>query len=652
MNMNINMKYKNYLLASLLCCLVIGWTACAEKEVYENGSQEISSSTKKYNSRLITQFNIVVSNLDVDVTPISRSGDQEISLSDMWYAVFDTSSGEVVPFIDGESVRHKTMLTGNQLDPIDEQLPSGKYTVAFLAMVKGGDAGAVQAVKSINDTWLKTGADGTLNGDFFYGQVTVEILPEQTETQSVDMNRISALFTLNLEMMDEAQKALLNKTEIILNSALPYGAMTVGGAMRSATENTGLNVNLTEKGGSFYALTAKEEPITRKAQLIVSLSDGEEVHQRLYEVGNLSLECGKRSQHTLNLNLPFNRLGQLDQTAIIGKSQIFANSETPKEITKRSFQLANPLKVTFRKNDASIQLFSPVGIGHTEIYARIKYTSEYFKIYELDTIRPFDDITIASSLLNNEEGYYLQENGRIIKIPANANLTSDAIECKAICQSDYWKKIESIKISPTIGFREGNAISSKIEINPKRARLIVGMALNWGVMLCSPTFEKTLEEWPYPSLAETPGKRADFYYSVDTGRVDVPKEEIIKRIYDLDTKAITFATSPDLNTGLGDYGVVTILGYTEDGRLNYSYLLYDPMYDTLFTHYQGYGYVPFHELAHLLGYPDSYGVPGGNTMAGLSYVGWNDLCAMVHREMCKKNELPVSTVDIINDLDY
>lgn len=643
------MRYKKYIITFLFSCLALGWTGCSEETPFEERANETSFSLKSYNARLITQFNIEISDLEVSVNPISRSAEDMITLSDMWYVVFDTSTRQLVPSVDGIRVRHQ-ILTSNKPDPIEEQLPDGKYIVAFLIMAKGGDANAVQAVESLNDTWLKSEADGTLSGDFFYGQGSATILPGETETLSVNMSRVASLFTIDTKMMNESQKALLTKTEIILDDALPYGSMAVDGRLNSLTQAEGQIINMTDKGGSFFALT-DDRTISRKGQLLITLSTRKGMYQRLYQISNLTLERGKRTLHTLDLNLPYDRLGHLGQSDITAQSRMFANNETAEVMKKREFQLGAPLKVIFDKKKTSIQFFSPVGIGHTTIYAKIRSTQDYFKVFELDTIRPFDDITIPSPLLNNEEGYYLAEKGHIIKIPANINLTNDAFEYKVVTPSDYWKKIESIKVSPTIGFHSSIRDGAET-LTPYNARLMVGMVLNWGVMLCSPLFEKTLKEWPYPKLDLSGKEQSDFYYATMNGVVQVSKEEIIDRIYNsFGKRIIYFANDPKMNQD-GMNGYVTPLSSGPDGRVRCIYALWTPILDTLYKPYQHLGYVPYHELAHLLNYPDSYDVPGGNTMATLGYAGWTSLCPMVYMEMCKNNELPASTLDVISDLDY
>lgn len=644
------MKHNKYLLATLVVCLIIGWTGCSENPSFTDNFPE----PELYSARLVTRFRIQAESLDADMPSATRVDNGNVLLSDMWYAIFDASTEKIVSSANGEKIRHLT-ITNNQLDPMEEQLPPGDYILSFLVMAAGGDAKAVQPVESLSDQWLKAAPDGTVNGDFFYGQGRTTISSKQTSTVDVTISRISGLFKVDTKMIDTSQEELLSKTELILNTLLPYGAMTAGGVMLLTTNESPEATNITTKGNSFFALVPPDSPVSCDGQLLVTLTEGSKNHQRLYQMERMKLERAKRTSYTLNLNLPFNRLGCLDQSAVISKKQMFATGETSKEITSRQFQLNNPMKVTFNAKATSVQFFSPVGIGHTEIYARIKTTRDYFKIYELDTIRPFDDLSLQLTLLNNEEEYYLTENGRILRIPAGNNLTNNELEYKVVCQSDYWKKLEKIQLDPTIGFFDGKATDNggvaynmQNTLTPKRARMIVGMLLNWGVMLNSPIFEQTLDEWPSPKL-DTEGKAHKKFYWPDANTklpVHVSKEEIRTRLINFFGKGhIDFAVHTHEGEGAGSIGVVI-------PKTDYDiYSLWDEVYMTAFTPYKGYGYVPYHELAHLMGYPDNYGC-GENTMASMGFVGWTDLCALVFQDMSSRNELPVSSLEILDNLNY
>lgn len=644
------MKHNKYLLATLMVCLIIGWTGCSENPSFTDHFPE----PELYSARVVTRFRIQAESLDTDMPSATRADNGNIMLSDMWYAIFDASTQTIVASAKGEKIRHLT-IAGNQLDPMEEQLPPGDYILSFLVMAAGGDAKAVQPVESLDDPWLKAGTDGTVNGDFFYGQERAVISSKQTSTLYVTMSRISGLFKVDTKMVDMSQEEFLSKTELILNNSLPYGAMTAGGVMLAAPEDRPEVIEITTKGNSFFALVPPNTSVTCEGQLLVTLTEDAKNQSRLYQMEKMKLERGKRTSYTLNLNLPFNRLGCLDQSAVISKRQLFATGETEKEIASRQFQLNNPLKVTFSRETASVQFFSPVGVGRTEIYARIKTTRDYFKVYELDTIRPFDDLSLRLTLLNNEEEYYLTENGRILRIPAGNNLTSNELEYKVVCQSDYWKKLEKIQLDPTIGFFYGKATGDggvaynmQNTLTPKRARMIVGMLLNWGVMLNSPIFEQTLDEWPSPKL-DMEGKAHKEFYWPDANTktpVYVSKEEISTRLINFFGKGrINFAVHTHEGEGAGSIGVVI-------PKTGYDiYSLWDEVYMTAFTPYKGYGYVPYHELAHLMGYPDNYGC-GENTMASMGFVGWVDLCALVFQDMSSRNELPVSSLEILDSLNY
>lgn len=643
------MKHNKYLLITLMVYLLIGWTGCSESPTFTDNVPE----PELYNARLITCFRIQAESLDTDMPSVTRADNGNVILSDMWYAIFDASTEKIVASANGEKIRHLT-ITGNQLDPMEEQLPPGDYILSFLVMAAGGDAKAMQPVEALSDEWLKAAPDGTVNGDFFYGQGRTTIPSKQTSTVDVTMSRISGLFKVETKMIDTSQEEFLSKTELILNAPLPYGAMTAGGVMIPATNESPQAIDIATKGNSFFALVPPDTPVSCDGQLLVTLTEGAKNHQRLYQMERMKLERAKRTSYTLNLNLPFNRLGCLDQSAVISKKQLFAIGETEKEIVSRQFQLNNPLKVTFSHDAASVQFFSPVGVGRTEIYARIKTTQDYFKVYELDTIRPFDDLSLRLTLLNNEEGYYLTENGRILRIPVGNNLTNNELEYKVVCQSDYWKKLEKIQLDPTIGFFDGKATDNggvaynmQNTLTPKRARMIVGMLLNWGVMLSSPIFKQTLDEWPSPKLDAEGKAHKDFYWpNTDTTPVYVSKDEIHIRLTNFFGKGhIDFAVHTPESAGAVAVGVVIPKGG------HHIYSLWDEVYMTAFTPYEGYGYVPYHELAHLMGYPDNYGC-GENTMASIGFVGWTDLCALVFQDMSSRNELPVSSLEILDSLSY
>ena len=644
-----NMKHNIYLLLALLG-LALECTGCSE----ESPLDKTSAGSGIYDSRLITRLQISTENIIGDEAFHTRGNNGNVVLQDIWYLIFDANTGNILASANGEKTHHR-IIADNQLDPIEEQLPEGEYILTFLIMSAGGDANAVQTVKSLKDQWLKAGTDGTVDGDFFYGQGRTTVTKKQTNTLNVTMERVSGLLEVDTKMMDDSQKELLRKIVFIPNNPLPYAAMTAGGDMIAENSDNSKSIDMTTKGGHLFALVSTDAPVACDGKLLLTLSDGENNHQRLYQTEGVKLERTKRSSYTLNLNLPFNRLGSLDQSSVTSREQMFATGETVQKIISRQFQLNKPLKVTFSANAASVQFFSPVGIGYTEIYARIKTTRDYFKVYELDTIRPFDELSLRSTLLNNEEGYYLTESGRILRIPAGNNLTNDELEYKVVCQSEHWKKLEKIQLDPTIGFFDGTpmgddgvAYNMKNTLTPKRARTIVGMLLNWGVMLNSPVFECALDEWPSPKL-DTEGKAHKEFYWPDMNTkepVYVSKEEIRTRLREFFGKGhIDFAVHTHQEDGVWSVGVVI-------PKTKYDvYSLWDEVYDTAYTPYIGYGYVPYHELAHLMGYPDNYGC-GENTMASMGFTGWTDLCAMVFRDMSSRNELPVSSKEIFETLDY
>lgn len=642
---------RKHLTLILLCFLTLGWTGCSE-DSFEDGSSNKLAGV--YNARLVAQFHIQTEGLDMD-TPLSRTNAGGTEFADMWYAVFDAATGTSVPSATGEKMRHKA-LTGNQPDPIEEQLPGGTYQVVFLVMAAGGDVNAVQPVESRNDAWIKAAADGTVAGDFFHGSGTVTIKPEETTTLAVDMNRISGLLSVTTEMAEESQKELLSQTELLLDQALPYGAMTADGKLLAAPDTNLPSINITDKGGAFFALASSEQPVSCKGQLVVTLSNE---HQRLYPSDNLSLERGKRTAHTLNLNLPFNRLGYSDQSSITGeRRRLFAADATVEEITNKSFSLAYPLKVVFNANNtATVQFFSLQGIGRTEIYARIKTTKDYFKVLELDTIRPLDDITIESSLLNNEEGYYWGENGRIIKIPAGINLSNNEIEYKVVCHSPYWKnQLATIKLNPGIQFDFLSMTGFEVvPFTPRQARTVTGMMLNWGVMFASPHFETILDQWPEPdAVYEVPGtnragkhERLWWTSQANNEQFFVTKEELLDKLHRI------FGQESTIH--IGTFKTGGAMGFASVPGASYRhYAMRNEIWDSLFmfTPYQNNDFVVYHELVHLLDYPDSYDTPTWTTMAPTENVGWPEICTMLHTYLCNRNELPFSSPQVLDDLDF
>lgn len=634
-----------FIILGLLLCLSLGWTGCTE----DSTEQAISEA---YNARLIARLSVKTAGLEVD-TPVSRANADETVLSDMWYAIFNTATGKLVPSVKGDKIRHQA-LAGKQLDfEIEEDLPGGNYTVAFLVMAEGGDASAVQSIESLNDTWLTAGEEGIVAGDFFHGQGMVAIASEETVAFSVELTRVSGLFSFTTEMEDKEQQQFIREIWIVLNHHLPYSAMSVDGKMIAADSDGQQVINITDRGGSFFTLVPKEESVVCEGNIVVDLSDNTQDYERVYQLDKLLLERGKRTTYTLNLNFPFNRLVNLNQSAIIGeRGRMLKTGESQASMLARHFKLQNPLTVTFNndKSSATLQYYSPVGIGHTDVYARIKSTQDYFKVYELDTIRPFDEIKMEASLFNNEDGYYLTEKGGIIKIPAGINLSNNELEYKTVCKSDYWKMIESIGINPTIRFNSrdmgGDKIDTANQLTPRRARFIVGILLNWGVMLTSPTFMEALDEWPAltrdygDDIDVNKGKHEKFYWTDSDDKYYYPTPEEIKgRIYNVFGKS-------DLRFGVhkrtNNIGGLTTSEYIS---------MLDVAYVDLFRPYKGTGYYVYHELAHAMGYPDSY-TTGHTTMAPADRSkGWTDLCELIHSYMCSRNELPFSSPDILDMIE-
>ena len=636
-----------FLILALLFSLSLGWTGCTEDSFdNETSGQDLS---QVYNARLVARISVKTDGLEV-ATPVSRANADGMVLSDVWYAIFNTATGNIVPSVEGNKMRHQT-LKDKQMDfKIEEELPAGNYTVAFLTMVEGGDKTTVQPIESLNDTWLTAGEGGIVAGDFFHGQGTVTIAPEETKTLSVTLTRVSGLFSFTAEMEDEEQQQLIRETKIVLNQPLPYSAMSAGGKMIAANSEGQQTIDITGSG-TFFALVSEDQPVSCEGNVWVALSHDTQDYERIYQLDKFSLQRSKRTTYTLNLNLPFNRLENLDQSAIIGeRGRMLKTGESQASMLARHFKLQNPLTVTFNGDGstATLQFYSPVGIGHTEVYARIKSTRDYFKVYELDTIRPFDEIKMKAALFNNEEGYYLTEKGGIVKIPAGINLSNDELEYKTVCKSDYWTMIQSIGINPTIRFnaRATQGIETENMLTPRRARFIVGILLNWGVMLTSQTFMEALDEWPDltrdygDDIDVKKGKHEKFYWTDYYDNYFYPTPEEIKdRIYNVFGKA-------DLRFGVhkrqGIIGGIATSEYVsvwEDG------------YNGLFTPYKGIGFYVYHELAHVLGYPDSYQTNHTTMAPASTSKGWTDICELIHSYMCSRNELPFSSPDVLDTIE-
>lgn len=593
-----------------------------------------------YTTRVNFLVSLSIGDLDVDTSPMSRASAPVAT--DLWYAVFNSTTGVLVPAEDGRTIRHLT-LTQGAVPAFDELLPTGAYKLSFLAMTEGGDSDAVLAPAQWGDAWLTASADGTVAGDFLSAQATVDVQSGPDNRVEVELQRVVAQLRLDVALSDAAQTAAVRSVTLSVTEGALFSSLGTDGAYETPVAVSDLD--MTEmRTCSLLAPSSANQFCKGSVVLTMAGSDGRE-YLRAYPFA-LELKAGRRTTFSLTLDLAYDALDVVTLGDMISESRMFADTEDIATVIqneqRRTFLANTPLRVA-RKDNASnyIQFYSTKGIGRTEIYARIKSTKEYFKVYELDTIKPFGELVMPNKLLSGKEFTSVTQDGKVVRIPTRG-LTWDHFEYLCVNKtSEYWKRYGNGVATPTWKFRiyGRDQMNNPDYDNDKHfmnvthdiARKMVVMSLNWAHMYSLPMFRDMLEVGgPYHIDVKDDKQPSGVRRIIST-----PQD-----MYDRIMKAsfCTFVLQHPNSGVLGQGGAGIGMVCLPEGQ----YTKQIP------TDYPGFWeqFVKFHEFAHVLGFPDNYNAPAGskNTITNYGDEGWPKVCDDAMLRLATDGDLPVATL--------
>lgn len=596
-------------------------------------------------TRVAFLVSISVKDLGVDITPM-QSRASAPKATDLWYAVFDAATGRLIPAESG-TTRHLTLENG-VVPAFEELLPTGSYRLSFLVMTEGGDTKAVQSPTQWTDPWLKASADGTVPGDFLFGQSTAEVRTGPDNTVTVELQRAVAQLRVNLAFSTTEQAAAVEAVALSVTEGVLSGTLGANGIYGGTAAVSGVNMSQVRE---CFVLTpaTQRQPCKGNVQLTLAGSDGRK-YVRAYPF-SLELKAGERSTFDLTLDLAYDALDILTSADRLSEARMFSDTEpvpVMQNEQRRSFYVQTPLRIIKKDNTSNyIQFYSLKGIGRTEIYARIRTTKDYFKVYELDTIKPLGEIVMPSKLLSGEVLTSVTQEGKIVRVPT-AGLTWDHFEFLCVnTTSDYWKHFGNGTAKPNFKFRiygrqqitlpDYDNDNNFKDVTPDIARKMVAMALNWAHMFSTDLFRAKLEAGGPYHIDVLDEKQPD-----RKRRITSSPEDMFSRILQVEycTFVLQHPNAGVYGQGGAGMGMICIPA--------------DQYTNQIPTDNPGYGsyFVKFHELGHVMGFPDNYDAPAGsqNTITNYGNVGWPKVCDDSMLQLANDGALPVNSIRELDTL--
>lgn len=628
---------KRYTILLLLAALL--FAGCQQTDVTDSMPDK-----SEYTTRVTFLVSLSVGDMSVETTPMSRTAN--LVATDLWYAVFDGTTGTLVPAQDGRTIRHLT-LTDGAVPAFEEILPTGTYKLSFLAMTEGGDREAVLSPKQWTDSWLTASTDGTVAGDFLTAQTVVDLQPEVDNRVKIELQRAVAQFRLNIAFSDAIQANSVRSVMLSMTEGELFTSLGADGTYDGSA--TIANLDMTDARTCFLLASAPDDQPHYKGNVLLTIAEsGGKEYLRAYPF-TLELKAGERTSFNLTLNLAYDALDVLTLSDKTSEIRMFDNSEavsTMQNEERRAFYANTPLRVAKKDEQSNyIQFYSTKGIGHTEIYARIKSTEEYFKVYELDTIPPFSELVMPNKLLSGKTFTSVTQEGKIVHVPTKG-LAWDHFEYLCVNKtSEYWQRYGNGVAKPTWKFRIYGIDQMNIKdydnekhfmnVTHDIARKMVAMSLNWAHMFSTERFREALEVGgPYHIDVK------DSEVPAAIKRITSTPDDMFNRI--LEVSICTYILQRPGAGVLGQGGAGIGMVCIPEGQ----YINQIP------TDHDGYWeqFVKFHEFAHVMGFPDNYGVNGVNTITNYGDDGWPKVCDYIMLELATQKDLPVTTLKELDEI--
>lgn len=586
-----------------LMLLTLLFAGCAQEEAADRiGSGEA------------TLFLRLAPTLEVE----SRSEPETIAA--LWYAVAD-AEGRIF-----DPIHHK--LSDDRTQLTIEGLKYGDYHILLLATAEPQPTAEVAGISRMAEPWLLAPSERkVLDESWFFRQVDLHIGADQAAvSQQIELERCVGRVDLDLQLESDYIERFIQKIEVSFDEATGVYTTLAGNGTYGGSGHAG-TLDITESR-SFCSLPARS-PLSGTVRITAARSDGSSF-VRSYTFDQCTIEAGKITR----LAIAFRHPEDDDGTIYVGEND-FARFQTdtmflasePREVfydnTKRSFYPNRPLQASIdAAHQLHLQFYSPVPIRDVSIRCRFNnVSSEFFELAHFDLIYPFLEGSFALPVTTAAKRFTASD-GRSVIVPAQPNLTNEAVTLEVVCDDPFMQKIATINSNWYVCFSpfqadEGHAYWRHMD--PELCRHGVALALNMAYMFASPEFNEQLDTYR--------GKLLDN----NGGEIDLPTlRQLIRNHSGLTLGRVT---------GVGGLG-----GGRTYGLADYCYreVYWDWERDPFANPHTYVRQAMFHEYGHCLGYSHDSTMTYGDQ--------WTVLCATVFVELGSKDRLPVSSKTIIANL--
>lgn len=272
--------------------------------------------------------------------------------------------------------------------------------------------------------------------------------------------------------------------------------------------------------------------------------------------------------------------------------------EEPDEVlfdsSKRKFKVNEPLQVSVTgQKELMLRFYSPRAIHNVIVWATVEGYEDEVRFAEFTTVLPFQEFKMKLPFLEQAKVYYTR-SGEEVTIEAYPDMAAENISLRIECGDPVYQGMINVKPKWNIWFGKYSG-SNWGNFRPHLAREAVALSLNMAAMFSSSLFDEELEKWR--------GKLINNEQIVD---IDVLKKKILNHGGLCYGRVVNVVGLGGGNTfGLGEY--VYLTHYADDANGTD---------------------VPYHELAHCLGYGHS-----GNMTYYPAEGGFPTICMKVYSQL-------------------
>ncbi len=511
-----------------------------------------------------------------------------------------------------------------------EGLPSGDYSLLFMAAGEGSSLTDSSSPITISDAWL-TNQQGASAADaaLYHKRIDFSVKAgAPAQTCEVELDLALAKLDVRIKTPNESLLRYIKSASVTLTSPVPADLNADGSY---ASDMTLEAYPLTECADSYSCtLFPADSPVEGYVDIVSELDNGDTFSTR-YPFSGLKIAKGKVARIDVAYRHPESKSGRLyvgaDQLWRFSTDTMFMADE-PQEVfydtSIRSFYADEPLQFSVSdQGKLDVKLFSPIGVKNVRVLGRFRnISSEWVDLAYFESIPPFMEGSFELPVVS-ADCLFKTLGGRNISIPAQPSLGTQDVELKIESDDPFLAKIATIDSHWYIRFSKFGADSGHASwrhMTPILCRHGVALALNMAFMFASPEFSAALDTYD-GILKDNSGNPID-----------------------LDALRTKIRTHGGLQLGRV-VGVGGLGGGQTYGLADYCYT--GVYHDATAPGSNPHNYARqamFHEYGHCLGYNHSSNMTYGDQ--------WTVLCATVFVEMGRDGKLPVPNLTDVTSLPY